>query len=274
MAYVERPAKNPRWADISGLVVEPSEGKKDKGWTPAEKPAAQFFNWILLTIYGWVATWNDSYRGVRSWVTENWYFATAQLATFGYTATISGGGLTITVEDPDSGMRSRYVKITGVTGQSGTLTGLYLHYFKDSSDVDMEFDLEAVGYGTSTDYSFEAGLQFSGGAARRIVVQKTNSSAHWYLHVEAATPGGTSVDSTVTATAGQKYRARLEYRGHSGGNSTVNLWLDGVLVATYTGADAPKNDKARIYLASAENAGLGATLGDFYVAPVSFRAAP
>lgn len=48
-----KPTSVSRWADVGGAIVEPSSGKKDVGWLVAEKPAAQFFNWLLNISYQW-----------------------------------------------------------------------------------------------------------------------------------------------------------------------------------------------------------------------------
>lgn len=54
-----KPTDKPRWATDGGLrVEEPSEPKKDEGWDPAERPASQFFNWLLNNIYLWI-DWFD-----------------------------------------------------------------------------------------------------------------------------------------------------------------------------------------------------------------------
>lgn len=45
-------AKLPRWATGGGAqITEPLESKKDDGWVPAEKPPAQYFNWLFKTLY-------------------------------------------------------------------------------------------------------------------------------------------------------------------------------------------------------------------------------
>lgn len=63
-----KPAKLPRWSETTGgvqsNVVEPSEGKKDVGFTPAERPAAQFFDWLLNLIYLWLK-WLDVTVGTK-----------------------------------------------------------------------------------------------------------------------------------------------------------------------------------------------------------------
>lgn len=49
-----KPSSLPRWADVGGDIVEPTSGKKDKGWEGAERPAGQYFNWLLNLIYQWL----------------------------------------------------------------------------------------------------------------------------------------------------------------------------------------------------------------------------
>ena len=48
-----KPSKYPRWADVGGNIVEPSEAKKNIGWI-IEKPPHNFFNWLLNLIYQWI----------------------------------------------------------------------------------------------------------------------------------------------------------------------------------------------------------------------------
>src|SRR6266705_4620003 len=54
MPLPSKPEKFPRWADAGGVIVEPAEAKKDIGWVVAEKPPAQFFNWLLNLGYQWL----------------------------------------------------------------------------------------------------------------------------------------------------------------------------------------------------------------------------
>lgn len=49
-----QPTELPRWADVGGDIVEPNSAKKDVGWVSAERPPAQYFNWILNLIYQWI----------------------------------------------------------------------------------------------------------------------------------------------------------------------------------------------------------------------------
>lgn len=53
-----KPTSTPRWADVGGDIVEPSAGKKNVGWLADERPPAQYFNWLLNTIYLW-CKWID-----------------------------------------------------------------------------------------------------------------------------------------------------------------------------------------------------------------------
>jgi len=64
---VIKPASStlPRWASTVSAdparVVEPPSGKKDVGWDVAEKPPAQWKNWLLYNAYAWLL-WLDSYE--------------------------------------------------------------------------------------------------------------------------------------------------------------------------------------------------------------------
>lgn len=56
MALGDKPTTLPEWASGAGAdVTEPSGSKKQTGWTDTEKPAHQFFNWLLETTYEWLA---------------------------------------------------------------------------------------------------------------------------------------------------------------------------------------------------------------------------
>ncbi len=53
---MSKPTKAPRWGDVSGDIVEPSEAKKDVGWADEERPPAQFWNWLQNLTSDW-CTW-------------------------------------------------------------------------------------------------------------------------------------------------------------------------------------------------------------------------
>lgn len=53
-----KPTSLPRWGDVSGVIVEPSSGKKDAGWAVDERPPAQYMMWLQNLTYQWLA-WLD-----------------------------------------------------------------------------------------------------------------------------------------------------------------------------------------------------------------------
>lgn len=53
-----KPTSTPRWAD-TGVVVEPSEAKKDSGWVAPELPPDTFFNWHQNLVGTWVKWINE-----------------------------------------------------------------------------------------------------------------------------------------------------------------------------------------------------------------------
>ena len=63
-----KPTSIPRWADVGGDIVEPNSAKKDVGWVSAERPPAQYFNWLLNLTYQWIAfidqQFEDSYEKI------------------------------------------------------------------------------------------------------------------------------------------------------------------------------------------------------------------
>lgn len=264
----------PEWATGgSAAIVEPSAGVKAVGWQGGEEPPAEWFNWWQLLVYRWIALLDVVYRGVKVYTVEAWRFATAGLATFGWTA---AGSFAATIEEPSSTGHlkgHRYLKIAGGTGiASGTVEGLYFHRVTDTSDVDVEWSQAIDSYGTSASYNIECGLIFPAGPPTPVIkFKKTQASAAWFYHVEDAT-GTTSATTGVTATAAQVYRMRIEYRGNAGGNSTVRFYIDGELVATVTDANVPINDKCKFF--AKNDAADGGTIGHLFVGPVAIAVQP
>lgn len=59
-----KPAATPRWAatspgTITGAVTAPTSGKKDIGFTPGERGAAQYVNWFFELAYEWCQYLSD-----------------------------------------------------------------------------------------------------------------------------------------------------------------------------------------------------------------------
>ena len=90
-----KPSLTPRWANVGGDITEPASGKKDIGHVVAEKPPAQYLNWLFNLAWQWFeylkdgafsgATTFDSTVGVTG--------ATTLSSTLGVTgaATLTGG---------------------------------------------------------------------------------------------------------------------------------------------------------------------------------------
>ncbi len=85
----------PRWADTVAAdptkVVEPASGKKDIGWAVAEKPPAQWKNWLLLQIYNWLV-WLDAFETESHTWTKLQTFTQSVLNTRAIKATGNGTG--------------------------------------------------------------------------------------------------------------------------------------------------------------------------------------
>jgi hypothetical protein len=55
-----KPMKLPRWATgVHAKITEPNEGKKDIGHQVAERPPAQYFNWLFNLTHQWLSWLND-----------------------------------------------------------------------------------------------------------------------------------------------------------------------------------------------------------------------
>lgn len=48
-----KPTDVGRWGDVSAAIVVPSSGKKDVGWVPADRPAAQYRNYLDNIAWQW-----------------------------------------------------------------------------------------------------------------------------------------------------------------------------------------------------------------------------
>jgi len=93
-----KPASEPRWADVGGDIVEPSAGKKNVGWVANERPPAQFFNWLLNTIWLWIQWLNSAVVDFGT--------ATVQADVFTVDTTIN-----VSPEQLSHGTLTRYVPI-------------------------------------------------------------------------------------------------------------------------------------------------------------------
>ena len=56
-----KPVDVPRWADVSGDIVVPIDGKKDVGWVEEERPPNSFVNWFWNLVFQWTDWLNDTF---------------------------------------------------------------------------------------------------------------------------------------------------------------------------------------------------------------------
>lgn len=59
MATFTKPTKTFRWASVGAVTSEPLTTEKDTGWVIAQKPPAQYMNWIQNGSYQWFAWLNE-----------------------------------------------------------------------------------------------------------------------------------------------------------------------------------------------------------------------
>lgn len=91
-----KPSDTFNWADSGGDVVEPTSGKKDRGFVVREEPAAQHLNWLLGVIGEWLQWLDDAEdsdhllhgvvvgkvpgsAGVIDALTSNWVFSPSRV---------------------------------------------------------------------------------------------------------------------------------------------------------------------------------------------------
>jgi hypothetical protein len=73
--------KLPRWATgVTAGITEPLEGKKDIGWVASEKPPAQYFNWILKTIYDGMVVLDGLAGAAMTWTAQHAFQAAVTMA--------------------------------------------------------------------------------------------------------------------------------------------------------------------------------------------------
>jgi hypothetical protein len=99
---VTKPSTLPRWANVGGSVVEPTEGKKDVGWATQEKPPAQYWNWLLYTIYLWINWLNDITNQAFTWVGAQTFSAAS---TFNALVTATAGITSNFLTTSETGVR-------------------------------------------------------------------------------------------------------------------------------------------------------------------------
>ncbi len=66
-----KPSSLPRWADVSGDIVEPTELKKDEGWLDGEMPPHSYFNWFQELVYQWTVYLDTFEAESHTWAAAN-----------------------------------------------------------------------------------------------------------------------------------------------------------------------------------------------------------
>lgn len=260
------PDKLPEWATAQTNNDEPLSGQKATGWTPNQDGNSDWMNWWQYLVYTWILFFRTA--GIH--LHEEWMFATAELGAgggamgshgWGYIAASADAG---TIQDPTSLHYRPHARVGNNNGVGQSrIFSRWLHWAHGASKSAMEGKVSISGFGTSTNYSMEWGIECGSGTTHRIVARKKNGNANWQLYIEdAAGSGVQEVDTGIPCVAGQVYLLRLEaYTG------TAKLYIDGVLRATIAGSDRyPFNEKYRIIFRSDAND--AATLGYLRAEPI------
>ena len=77
-----KPTNTPRWANSGGAIVEPTSGKKDVGWVVAEKPPAQFWNWLANLTWQWLDWLSTGMAADQTLIIPPSMYYTNQTVTF------------------------------------------------------------------------------------------------------------------------------------------------------------------------------------------------
>lgn len=147
MVDFAKPTKIPEWAD-TGVIVEPSEAKKDSGWVAPELPPDTFFNWHMNLVGQWVK-WLDE-RLLEGTGPEDLTIAAPAGATDGGDLLLNSGAPGVVTGDGGA------VAVT--SGAGGATSG-------DAGDISMQSGA-ATGGGSGGGMSLTAGAGTTvGGAA-------------------------------------------------------------------------------------------------------------
>jgi len=208
-----KPTDIPRWADtVAGdpaKVNEPPNAKKDVGWVTAEKPPAQWLNWLAFTLYTWIVWLRDFEITAHVWTA-------LQTLNFGIVVTqgtANSDGTTSTGNGTGAGVRGRGgVSGPGVRGTagSGATTAPGVHGQGDTTGaaggpgVLGEGGTNGAG-GTFTGNGTAPGVLATGGATNGNALNATGTGTGHALQCLA---GGIRLDDptkTVAFTSAKTY---------------------------------------------------------------------
>lgn len=199
------PTTTPRWADAGGAITDPPSAKKDVGWIVAEKPAAQYLNWLFYWVTEWV-------QYVALGVYDYALTVTAAAAGNGITCTghTAGAGIDATGGTTDG---------TGVLGTGGATNGV---------------GVEGQGTGTGT------GVKGTGGASNGLGVLgtgvATNHGVKGVPGVTATTIAGVYGETVAASQYGVKGTTANTGGTGVNGSATAADCYAGVVATTVVGA--------------------------------------
>lgn len=136
MTLIAKPNYKYIWA-VGGDVVEPSDLKKQQGWT-AEVPPFQYENWIQNRQDQYLAHINQ--RGIPAWDGQTEYEAGGLSYVQGSNGIIyqsaAASGPTTTVQDPVTDATDTYWKVAfSVAGESYTKVESDARYMRGSNNL-------------------------------------------------------------------------------------------------------------------------------------------
>ena len=222
----------PRWADtVAGdpsKVSEPPSGKKDIGWLVAEKPPAQWKNWLLLQTYNWLL-WLDAFETESHTWTKLQTFTSSVLNNRAILATGNGSGSAIKgiggaaangieAEASGAGTYALYGKgtalgVIGVRGEggSGSVGGSFIGGgvsagLSATAGSGGGNGINALGILTGAGGSFQGGatgdgLQATGGATSgRGATLIGGGTSGIGLHVTGGAPDGNAITAIAVGS--------------------------------------------------------------------------
>lgn len=205
---MSRPDKLPRWGDVTGLITEPMESEKDIGWNVAEKPPAQYMNWLQLYAYKWFKHLDSVNRGATVRFMEDFDganpAATADLDRMG--KFFMGGSTNLTAENnviQTLGAAGEMdLTNTGASSVAGYLAapvmGINLVDFYCAMRVQI---VTRANLDTAVNGGFKIGFfdaSFSNNWAYFVAGSGSSDAAKWHYDDGASSSGLVAVGSAIT----------------------------------------------------------------------------
>lgn len=216
-----RPTGYTSWAAGATNIAEPTDAKKNVGWSVNEQPASSYFNWLSNKVDAWRAyfDWTTSLRPV---IEDDFVRA---IASGGGSGTISplwsaaSGGWLFT-EASDAAGTMQIV----TAGQNGT----YDIYSRIGSLTDRDFRMEML-VRTSVRIPDGTGYLFFGAMGHYGFVATGPSSNYGFVYTPSG-KGMTAVDLGVDPQSSTYKKLVAERHG-----ATIGVFIDDILRASIPG---------------------------------------